>query len=335
MSTWASVSNLSVTLRSGGQDCHIYANGQNRIAVAITVEPTDEDGNPVQVDLQHLAENLWLIDYDDESKLDWNGYSGWAYTDAANEFTATPDGVGERAESTIEDDGAQCVTFYVYGWPGVSRKSIGVRVKTDSGATVSSSRGGAYQSRVTFSPRSAVTYTWGDITWDCSRASTREGGNTGRVTTDAWNYYLSLKAEDNYFVAFRVQDYASEPGYDGLFACRITPEDGRRNFYGGYVWYREPHDRGTGRIVNFPDGNDWCDDVAMYDRADPERYLCFTWVHATIGGDGWHIPNGPVNDWKWYYSPKIVAWDRYGNAGTFWVYGDDIVDSLKGYDHPQ
>ncbi|MBC3840592.1 hypothetical protein GXW82_10945 [Streptacidiphilus sp. 4-A2] len=210
MSTWESVSNLSVVLQSGGQNCHIYANGQNRIGVTITVEPVDEDGNPVQVDSRHLAGNLWLIDYADGSTLDWNGSSGWAYTDTANEFTAIPGGSSEPAGATIGNDGIQHVTFYVYCSPEVSQKSIGVRVKTDSDATITSSQDGTYNSCVTFNPRAAVTYTWDDITWDCSRTPTQEGGNTGYVTTEAWNYYLSLKVEDNYFLTFRVHGYASQ-----------------------------------------------------------------------------------------------------------------------------
>ncbi|MER6951699.1 hypothetical protein ABT294_47545 [Nonomuraea sp. NPDC000554] len=337
MSKWTSVSKLSVILESGYQNCNIYTNGRNRIGVTINIEPTDENGNPIEVDPQHLTANLWLIDYVDESKLNWNGFSGWAYTDTANDFTAIP---GESGEATIEEGGTQQVTFYVYCSPGVNRKSIGVQVRTDSDDTVNSSQNGTYSSKVMLNPRTAITYMRGDIDWDYSRTTTQLGGDAKNVTTEAWNYYLSLKAVDNHFVAFSVSHCFSEDGYDGLFAWNITPESGYKDFYGGYVWYREPHDSAyhsgqdghLGEIVNFPVGNGWCDYAKIYDRQYPERYLCFTWVHSTTGGDGWHIPNGPLDYWKKWFRPRIVAYDMYGNTGTFWVDGSDITSALKIYD---
>ncbi|OKI02407.1 hypothetical protein A6A06_15305 [Streptomyces sp. CB02923] len=333
MSSWTGVSKLSLTLESGDDNCNIYANGWNRIGVTITVEPTDDDGDSIDIDSRYLAGKLWLIDYVNESTLTWKGSSGWSYTDTANEFTAIPDGPGARTEAMAESDGTRHVTFYVYCSPGVNRKSIGVRVQTDSGDTFTSSQDGDFQSKVTLSPRAAVTYMRGDIDWNYSRATTQESGNTKYVTTSAWNYYLSLKAADNYFVTFRAHGHCSDSGYDGFFAWDITPDNHRANFYGGYVWYREPHTPGTGEIVNFPEGNHWWDYADVYDRSNPERYLCFTWVHSTTGGNGWHIPNsGPLNAWQGYDTPKIVAWDRYGNTGTFWVDGNDITRELKIFD---
>ncbi|MEV1243479.1 hypothetical protein ACIBO2_32405 [Nonomuraea sp. NPDC050022] len=331
MSTWESVSKLSVTLESGGENCDIYANGQNRIGVTINVEPTDKNGDPVRVDPQHLAANLWLIDYVDGSTLNRDGISGWAYSDAANEFTAIPDGSSEGAEATIEGGGTGHVSFYVYCSPEVSRKSIGVRVRTDSGVTVNSSQTGTCHSKVTLNPRPARTYMLNDIDWDCSRTSTQDGENTKYVTTYAWNYYLSLKGAANYFVTFQVRGHFTDSGYAGLFAYNITPEN-HKNFYGGYVWHDEPHDSSTGEIVNFPEGNNWWDFAEIYDRTYPERYLCFTWVHSTTGGNGWHIPNGPLEQWEGHFNPEIIAFDRYGNTGTFWVDGSDITEALNIYD---
>ncbi|MEV0537252.1 hypothetical protein [Kitasatospora sp. NPDC050463] len=303
--------------------------------MTISITPTDECGDLIEVDPGHLVANLWLIDYVDESKLHWNGQSGWSYTDTENEFTGIPGGAGERAEVATGDSGTQHVTFYVYCSPGVSRKAIGVLVRTDSedGDTFSSSQDGAYNSKVTLNPRAAVTYTKDNISWDYSRTSTEEENNTRFVTTRAWNYYLSLKEPDNYFVTFRVHGHFSDSGYDGLFSAHIPADNDRGNFYGGYAWYSEPHNYSTGQIVNFPDGNHWWDTAKIYDRSYPEQYLCFTWVHSTTGGDGWHIPNGPVTNWHVYYTPRIVAWDRYGNTGTFWVDGNEITKGLNLTDY--
>ncbi len=338
MSKWTGVSNLSLTLESGDESCSIYANGWNRIGVTITVEPTDEKGNSIEVDAKHLAGRLWLIDYVNESKLGWKGSSGWCYSAGANEFTAVPDRPGARSEAkpavTTEAYGTRHVTFYVYCSPGVNRKSIGVRVVTDSGDTITSSQGGAYQSRVVLSPLTSVTYMRRDINWDYTRARTKEGGNTKHVSTEAWNYYLSLDAgAENYFVTFRAHGHYNDPGYEGMFAFDITPDDYHRYFRGGYVWYSEPHKSGTGTIVNFPHGNHWSDEVYTYDRANPERYLCLTWVRSTTTDFEWFTPNGPIFGLKSSYNTRIVAWDRYGNSGTFWMDGQDLDHGLQIYDH--
>ncbi|MGW2545159.1 hypothetical protein ACWC5I_30850 [Kitasatospora sp. NPDC001574] len=341
MSTWTSVSKLSIILVSGDETCDIYANGRNRIGVMISIAPTDGDGDPVEVDSAHLLDRLWLIDYVTESTLNWNGTSGWCYTDTTNAFTATPGLSGERAEASFDDDGTQLVTFYVYCAPEVSPKSIGVHVKTDSDHLIKSSLNGTHQAKVRLNPRKAVTYTLADVAWDYSRTSTKYGEDTKYVTTNAWNYYLSLRSPDNYFVTFSVSNYFSGSGYDGFFACNITPDNHHKNFYGGYVWYHEPHGsayyfdndgRSEAQVVNFPDGNKWWDYAKIYNRDNPDQYLCFTWVHSTTGGNGWHLPNGPLDTWREWFAPEIYAYDRYGNWGAFWVDGGDIVGGLNLYD---
>lgn len=342
MPTWTSVSQLSVILASGDPRSNIYANGRNRIGVTISIQPTDENGNPVQVDPGHLADQVWLIDYVDESTLNWNGDSGWSYTNMANPFTAIPGGFGEATATTVDDGGIPQVTLYVYCSPGVNAKAIGVRVKTDSGDTISSSLNGTWHSKVMLNPKAGVTYRLGDINWDDAQTTTRYESDTKYVTTDAWNYYLSLKAEDNNFVTFSVSNCFTDPGYDGFFASSIPVGEFNRAFFtGAYVWYHEPHGtayyqqgESDGTIVNFPVGNKWIDYAKIYDREFPESYLCFSWVFSITGGDGWHLPNGPLTKSSQWFRPQIIAYDMYGNAGTFWVDGADISKELKIYDHP-
>ncbi|GCD96033.1 hypothetical protein EHYA_03717 [Embleya hyalina] len=340
MSTWTAVSNLSVTLQNGDRSCDIYANGRNRIGVTIAVEPIDENAQPIRIDPEHLLANLWLVDYADESKLPWKSYASWSYTDVANEFTATPGASSGHTKASTDDDGTQRVTLYVYCSPEADPKSIGVQVRTDSGDVVKSSLNGMYHGKVTLTPRAPLSHGREDIDWDCSRTPTANGDTAGNVTTQAWNYYLSLKADENDFVSFSASRCYTDAGYDGFFAYDITPDGGRDNFYGAYVWFREPHDsayyspqdgHSRGQIVNFPAVNAWCDYATIYDREHPERYLCFTWVHSTAGG-GWHIPNGPMPVWREYWPMKIVANDKYGNTGTFWVDGSDVTDALDIYD---
>ncbi|MER7702563.1 hypothetical protein ABTX81_06670 [Kitasatospora sp. NPDC097605] len=342
MPTWTSVSSLSVVLESGGKNCDIYANGRNRIAVTVNIEPTDENADPIEVDPKYLFSRIWLIDYVTQAKLAWNWGSDWSYTESPGKFAATPGSSGEHSEVSATEGGIQQVTFYVYCGSGVSNaKSIGVLVKTESDDTVTSSLNGTYNDSVTLNPLTAVAYRKGDVTWDYARTTTVDGGNKQYVTTDAWNYYLSLKSSQNYFVTFSVSNYSNQDGFEGFFSGHIPADDDRSNFYGGYVWPQEPHDsvyydpydgHSLGEVVDFPDGNLWCDYARIYDRSYPERYLCFTWVHSTTGGNGWHIPNGPMTNWHAWWTPEIVAYDRYGNSGKFWVDGAEIIGGLSLYD---
>ncbi|MFE6867540.1 hypothetical protein ACFVFS_13340 [Kitasatospora sp. NPDC057692] len=63
MATWTGVARLSVELDGGDERGTVYANGRNRIGVTISVEPTDENGNAVELDPRHLLSRLRLIDY--------------------------------------------------------------------------------------------------------------------------------------------------------------------------------------------------------------------------------------------------------------------------------
>ncbi|MFF7456481.1 hypothetical protein [Kitasatospora sp. NPDC008115] len=342
MSTWTGVSKLSVVIESGYQTCDIYANGQNRIAVTVSVQPTDEKGGITAVDPGHLLSRLWLIDYVDQSTLSWKSGSAWSYTDSANRYTAIPGGAGEKAEASSAERGIQQVTFYVYCGSGVvNAKSIGVLVKTDSGDTFTSSLNGTFSDKIVLTPLSATVHRRGDVSWEYARTTTALGGVTEWVTTDAWNYYLSLNSGENHFVTFKVWNCFSQDGWVGLFSSHIPSDNHHANFYGGYVWNKEPHasayydaDDGhsLGQVTDFPDGNLWSDYARIYDRSYPERYLCFTWVHSTTGGDGWHIPNGPLTHWSEWMTLEIAAWDQYGNRSEFWVDGADIIGGLNLYD---
>ncbi|MFC9431263.1 hypothetical protein [Streptomyces sp. NPDC056987] len=76
MSAWTSVSKLTVILDSGQ---HQGALNQDKIGVVISIQPTDDDGNPVVVDIGVLYDKVLLIDFvdgsllpkDDKSALNW------------------------------------------------------------------------------------------------------------------------------------------------------------------------------------------------------------------------------------------------------------------------
>ncbi|MEI5102693.1 hypothetical protein RB200_34485 [Streptomyces sp. PmtG] len=322
-------------LETGGTAASIYANGRNQVAVTISVKPTDENGNTYDGTIS-WPNQVNLVDYVTGTKLSWQGHSDWCFTQNENQHFHHVPGAGQSFETELLEDGTQKFTFYVSCWPGVSQKPIAAWVKTDTGKVYATTAGsGAFEGKVTLNPLIGLTYRRADVNWDYSKTSTQSEDDTKYVTTQAWNYYLSLKSTDNYFVTFSVSGYWSDPGYEGFFACDITPDSRHKNFYGSYVWYQEPHDSAYhtsdgfgGKIVNFPDGNNWWDYAKVYDRPYPDQYLCFTWVHSTTGGNGWHIPNGPIHTWRVYFSPVITAWDRYGNTGKFGIDGAGVDNGI-------
>ncbi|MFE6748272.1 hypothetical protein ACFVGM_20645 [Kitasatospora purpeofusca] len=342
MTRWAGVSELSLMLETGGPGAEIYANGRNQVAVTVSFRPTDENGATYHGDIS-WPNRVHLVDHVSGEKLNWRGREGWCFTDREDRYFHHVPGGGGPAAAGPEpaEDGTQRFTFYVSCWPGADRKPVSARVETDTGRVCTTTAGsGSFEGRVTLDPLVALVHRRSGVGWDCSRTATRYENDTKYVTTEAWNYYLSLDSADNCFVTFSVSGCWSDPGYEGFFACDIDPGSRRRNLYGSYVWYREPHagsydgDGGYGGlIVNFPDGNKWWDYARVYDRPHPERYLCFTWVRATTGEDGWHIPNGPVDTWRVHSSPVITAWDRYGNTGRFRVDGSGAERGIELADH--
>ncbi|MFJ9446811.1 hypothetical protein ACIRRH_33875 [Kitasatospora sp. NPDC101235] len=143
MGKWTSVSKLSVVLETGEQRRETgHTIPDDRIGVVISIQPTDDNGNPVEVDAKVLCANIWLIDYIDESDLDvkscsdTSSWSGWRY-EKTNDITW-------RKGRTPQ------IKYYVChsGAPKPRNKSIGVLVKTESGALVFSSLNGTYHSSV-------------------------------------------------------------------------------------------------------------------------------------------------------------------------------------------
>ncbi|MFJ9158030.1 hypothetical protein ACIRPS_14665 [Streptomyces griseoviridis] len=311
---WTSVSKLSVTIETGEQKCTIYGNSLNMIGVVVSVQPTDDNGDPVQVDSSTLLDNTWLIDYVDGSTLNWYGSSEWSYTDSPNEFHTIPGG-SRAAEVVAADDGTPQVKFYVYcsAAARLRTKSIGVRVRTASGERISSSQNGDFHSSVVLSALESFFYGRGDINWEYERAETYSGD-----ASDVYNFSLTCAKNGFYFKTFSVRGCCTDYGYDGLAGWILA--NSWKDFYGAYVWYREPHRRARETIINFP--GDWSDDVTVYDDDTEKnsRGLGFTWAHNHHGGGGtWDIPNGPMTYWWQYYETTVVAYDQYGNSGKFWV----------------
>lgn len=333
---WTSVSRLSILIETGQQQCDIYGNSRNMIGVVISLQPTDENGNPVRVDQKTLMENTWLADYVDEARLNWRGQSEWCYTDTPNQFHTIPGvalptdadanadltaegGLGAEGEAEVQvEDGFEegetpQIKFYVY-CSDVTRlrtKAIGIGVRPASGNLIYSSHNGTFHSSVQVTALESVLYKRADINWDHQRATTHPGD-----ASVVYNYYLSCAKNGFSFITFSVVGYCSMVGQDGIIGWQLA--NSYRDFYGAYVWYQEPHVTGQRTIINFP--GDWQNQVTVYDKEYPNRLLCCTWAFNRHGGNGWwHLPNGPMWAWWQYYNTQVYAYDQYGNYGHFWI----------------
>ncbi|WP_328958950.1 hypothetical protein [Kitasatospora purpeofusca] len=139
---WTSVSKLSVVLETGEQRRETgSAYPDERIGAVITVQPTDDDGNPVEVTAQKLCESISLIDYIDESDIPLKDSNSSKVLDWCYEKTN---------DITWREGRTPQIKYYVAhsGAPKPRCKSIGLLVRTESGALVFSSLNGTYHSSV-------------------------------------------------------------------------------------------------------------------------------------------------------------------------------------------
>ncbi|MEU1284173.1 hypothetical protein [Kitasatospora sp. NPDC005856] len=323
-----------MTVTDTGQPaCDIYANGLNRISVTVFINPIDADHNSVEVDPKHLAANTWLINYATQAKLNRDGSSGWCYTDTPNQFGAIPN---PSTTHEAKGDGYE-VTFYIYCTPDApSDQEIGVLVHTDTGKDVYNSDSGDWHTPVTFTALPTFTYKKGDITWDHEPAKVTSGWCL------AHHFYLTCAKTGHHFVTFSVDGYCTgDPNLDGLMGWQLTgvaqDRPGMKTyqyFYGAYAWWREPHTRKDNQRVSYfyaPDPYDdpFWDELEIYNKSsiENERSLSCTWIcHQAQDADIPYTPNGgEMTEDHHSYSPKIVAYDSYGNSGDFWPDAENLV----------
>ncbi|MGP4114432.1 hypothetical protein ACTWP5_26415 [Streptomyces sp. 4N509B] len=142
MADWTSVSKLSVVLETGEQQCETEADAKGRIGVVISIQPTDDNGNPIEVDATTLNDKTSLIDYVDESEIPLRNASitqDWSY---------------EKASSPeVKKGRTPQLRFEVYhSKDPVHAKAIGVLVTTAKGPSYYSSLNGTYHSSVRIRP---------------------------------------------------------------------------------------------------------------------------------------------------------------------------------------
>ncbi|OCC08575.1 hypothetical protein A3Q37_05615 [Streptomyces sp. PTY087I2] len=236
-------------------------------------------------------------------------------------------------------------------------------MRTDSEKFVYTSQSSdqALQAKVSLVPKPAVNYDLGNTDWVKEDLVSLRQDETQYVNFEGGsNWYLTAKenSEGRTFCHFEVSNVVTDNQYDGFYARQSGKDNFNAKWWsllcGAYIWYQEPHDvkypengfsansdsanPGGGAsavILKMPNGNKWWDAAKIYDRsADTNnRSLCVTWANAGTGGDGWvqNQPNplqdgtpyhGP-HDIHNYYNPKIVAYDQYGNSGTFYLDGHD------------
>ncbi|MFE7466232.1 hypothetical protein ACFU6R_19290 [Streptomyces sp. NPDC057499] len=133
---WTSVSKISVVLETGEQRTATKDGDREHIGVVVTIQPTDDSGNPITDSTVVVKEAVKLIDYVDESTIKDSKQKGWYCTDFKG-FSPKPSGGFQGSWQVYHSSGDD-----------VHAKSIGVMVTTASGATFYSSLGGTFHSSV-------------------------------------------------------------------------------------------------------------------------------------------------------------------------------------------
>ncbi|MFE7299313.1 hypothetical protein [Streptomyces sp. NPDC057579] len=136
---WTSVSKLSLVLDTGEQQGETVSGALGAIGVVISVQPTDDDGNPVDVKATVLLAKAELIDYVDETQLSLG-------KDTSKEHPWCC----EKDEKFTTKSKIPQIKWSVshFSTPKPLTKSIGVQITTDSGKTFYSSLNGTYHSAV-------------------------------------------------------------------------------------------------------------------------------------------------------------------------------------------
>lgn len=145
--TWTSVSTLSVVTESDLDRGEIEVG--HWIGVVVSIQPTDDQGNPVTIDPKTLVKNTKLIDYVDESPLNRNGESGWCYKETSRSFAILGGSQPGGLQTMV--DGVPVVKFDVtcHSYPAdPTTKSIGIEVQTEQDPVYSSQKPGRYHSAV-------------------------------------------------------------------------------------------------------------------------------------------------------------------------------------------
>ncbi|MGW3230858.1 hypothetical protein [Kitasatospora sp. NPDC001095] len=146
--TWTSVSKLTIVTCSGKSEGEIEVS--HPIGVVVSVQARDGNNKEITVDSAVLIERTKLIDYVTESELHRDGESGWCYW--ADPGICERSGLGRSAGfQAAEGAGAQVVEFGVTCGtypPEPPTKSIGIEIRTDSGAVIKSSLNSHINSKV-------------------------------------------------------------------------------------------------------------------------------------------------------------------------------------------
>lgn len=221
---WNGVRELSIQFAHGpGQDCNIYGNALNRIAVLVRLQPSD-NGEPIPADVlsdDEVRKAITLIDYLDETDVSYRDGSDadgqadflaslapdWYYCREENEFTAIPDFLPEVRQATARDSGVRIIRFHVYTSHRMAGKikSIAVRVKPTNGDPVSTSLGKSEASFVRFTSKAPVSYSAGGcryqaLDWEYPSQQIAGSDSSGTYQYACKRFYISPPSDRFSFI---------------------------------------------------------------------------------------------------------------------------------------
>ncbi|MUN35675.1 hypothetical protein [Actinomadura litoris] len=131
---WTAISELSMKFETGEQE-YTFTGPRHSIGLIISLQPARDDGESAVVPVDTLIKNSTLIDYIDRSPLPESSQDyKWSYTK-------------KNLRSYGTDGGTPQFKFRLY--PPIdgrtpTAKTLGIRVRTESGKDIFSSQDGAF-----------------------------------------------------------------------------------------------------------------------------------------------------------------------------------------------
>jgi hypothetical protein len=351
MPTWTYIQNLNIDLETSTQAGMLYANGKNTVKFIISFDALDENQNVMKLDAAPVVwgqakpngpkGGLQLIDYVTVAPLAYHEkpsatdeQSGWAYTDLSlgyNVAPPPPDAIVAEANEASESVDTKPVSrqtsnastastqlsTYVYCFPNVSPKGIGIRIITPGNKIYYCSKyipsdGVSSQtnnSQVTITPLVAINYD--NSNTKHVYAEVMSSQKDGHPHTLQANYYFSIASPAYWIkdIAYGkgFQDFG--PDYFGRFSVPNTNQD---TWY--FIWMMGDPPEDT--TVDYPGVT-----LKSINSQGPRVLTCTTyWMTQGYNGSKW--------------SDEFVTFtitDQYGNSGQFSVvaYGDYLYLDIR------
>jgi len=347
---WTALDQLKIEFADGGNPTsgRIYRNGNQQIAVLLTVKPTDAAGNLLtEINCpgitMRVRSSVGLVSDTDAHRLEFVPAAGvgsrWCYTDRRNEFStgSSMNVAFYSGQPDDGDDGPLKFLFYVMCPPAEHLASIAIAAQIDvpnangSGTHSVTTRhvqpDDLPRATISITALAPVRYTEANTALT-SLLAYQDPGNSASRKMVARNYVFACREPGHQFMRFDIA--AASIGeywhvFDEATAFQNPGESFKRyrKFNIAYVWNPSgpAQEQVFGMREQSGEAQHWWPVSVNQDR----HSLSFTvaeYDSTLVAGPGFGYPGSPVNDLSGgsntgkagvYFS----VWDQYGNSADF------------------